>query len=315
LVNYNDHVPYWLYDFYVNQAYPAVDSFFQYKDSIYWLNVSAMNIQPPFQWGWKNSRDHFMDDAVYSDNGPAGPWYPIVEPPRGNWFDVSFNSEGYPEDMGSTNYYGWGWYQYEYWSNIWFYDNPFAYRPKYIQLQFFIEPTGVVTDTSFAINWSTPTWDELGMGRPPLPGEDELLYIGRQTFPVHFGTNTIEFTLPYNPEWVSIDFVANNVIINGWIWHECMGTSLDLAFVITGHGPPVKCGDVNNNGVVDLGDIVYLITYQYRGGPPPVPCMCVADVNNNDVVDLGDLVYLLTFQYRGGPAPDPNCCNPPWGCK
>jgi hypothetical protein len=74
----------------------------------------------------------------------------------------------------------------------------------------------------------------------------------------------------------------------------------------------VVCGDVNNNGIVDVGDVVYLVAYLYRGGPAPVPMVCVGDVNNNDIVDVGDLVYLVSYLYRGGPPPDPNCCNPPW---
>jgi hypothetical protein len=310
--NCNDHSPYWRYDF---EQLP--DSFFQYKDRIYWLNVSAVNIPPPYQWGWKNSRDHFMDDAVYTDM-PTGPWLPIVEPPRCNWFDVGFSSTGHPQDMGSTNYYGQGWYRYEYWTNMWFYDNPFTYtHPKHIWLNFFIEPSGPSPYAEFAVNWSTPEWDTLEMGRPPLPGENEMLYIGRHVFPVAPGPNTIDFTLPdYNPEWVSVDFFAQDVVINGWIWHECVGTSLDLAFVITGHEgvPPVVCGDVNNSGVVELGDVVYLISYLYKAGPAPVP-LCVGDVNNSDAVELGDVVYLISYLYKAGPAPDPNCCNPPWLSK
>ncbi|MFH1336743.1 MAG: hypothetical protein ABII96_09525, partial [Candidatus Zixiibacteriota bacterium] len=278
LWNCNDHVPYWQYDFFVANAYPPADSFFQYEGQIYWLNVSAVQIPEPYQWGWKNTTDHFMDDAVYGANEPTGPWYPIVEPPRCNWFDVYFDATGYAQDMGSTNYYGEGWYRYEYWTNMWFYDNPFTTaQPKHIWMDFFIEPVGPGAFAQFAINWSTPTWDEMGMGRPPLPGEDETLFIGRQIFEVIPGPNTIDFTLPFNPEWVSVDFFAGDVIINGWIWHECVGTSLDLAFVITGHEgePPIKCGDVNNDGVVDVGDVVYMINYLYRGGPAPVPLSCV----------------------------------------
>jgi hypothetical protein len=233
-VLYNDHVPYWRYDFFFDQAVPPPPPFFQYQDSIYWLNVSAVQIPTPYQWGWKSSRDHFMDDAVYTDTPPGGPWHPMVEPPRANRFDVNFGPDGVPQDMGSTNYYGLGWYRYEYWANMWFYDNPFVPNPKHIWLEFNIDPVGPMPYAEFAINWSTPYWDELGMGRPPLPGEDELLYIGRQEFPVVIGPNTIDFMLPYNPEWVSIDFVATDVVINGWVWHECVQTSMDLAFVITG---------------------------------------------------------------------------------
>jgi len=230
----NDHVPYWRYDF-VGIPTP----FFQHEDSIYWLDITAMGIPTPYQWGWKTSRDHFMDDAVYTDTPPVGPWIEMYEPPRCNRFNVYFNSMGFPTDSGSTNYYGEGWYRYEYWSNIWFYDNPFTYeRPKHIWLQFNINQAGPMPTAQFAINWSTPAWDSLEMGRPPLPGENEMLYIGRQVFPVHPGPNTIDYSLSYNPEWVSIDFVATDVLINGWIWHECVQTSMDLAFVITGEEAP-----------------------------------------------------------------------------
>jgi hypothetical protein len=313
--NCNDHIPYWQYDFNVANANPPADSFFQYQGQIYWLNVSAVQIPTPYQWGWKNTTDHFMDDAVYTDNGPAGPWYPIVEPPRCNWFDVYFDAARNAQDMGSTNYYGTGWYQYEYWTNMWFYDNPFTYEhPKQIHLDLFVEPVGSQPYAEFAINWSTPAWDTLGMGRPPLPGEDEILYIGRQIFDVIPGPNAIDFSLPYNPEWVSVDFWATDVIINGWMYHQCVGTSLDLSFVITGHQgvPPAKCGDVNNDGVVDVGDVVYMINYLFKGGPAPKPTNCVGDVNNDNVVDVGDVVYLINYLFKGGVAPDPNCCNPPW---
>jgi hypothetical protein len=280
-----------------------------------------MFIDPPFQWGWKNSRDHFMDDAVYTDNAPDGPWFEMYEPPRCNWFDVYFGPIGTPpDDMGSTNYYGQGWYFYEMyqWWNMWFYNNPFTYdNPKHIWLEFYVEPLYPHSFAEFAINWSTDIWSIEGEpGRPPLPEDgNEDLFIGRQIFPVFPGPNTIDFWIPdYNPEWVSVDFRAEDVIINGWIWHECVGTSLDLAFVITGHegAPPVICGDVNNDGIVNVGDIVYLVTYLYRAGPAPIPQSCVGDVNNDDIVNVGDIVYLVTYLYRAGPAPDPNCCNPSW---
>jgi hypothetical protein len=239
-VFYNDHVPYWRYDFFFDSVSPPPEPFFQYQDSIYWLNISALYISTPYQWGWKSSTDHFMDDAVYTDNPPVGPWSPLIEPPRANWFDVYFNSLGEPEDMGSTNYYGAGWYRYEYWSNMWFYDNPYVTNPKHVWLEFYVDPVGPTPYIEFAINWSTDLWSIEGVpGRPPLPGEDETLYIGREIFPVSIGLNTIDFWIEdYNPEWVSIDFVATDVVINGWIWHECVQTSMDLAFVITGEEIP-----------------------------------------------------------------------------
>jgi len=191
-VIYNDHAPYWRYDFFLDQAIPPPeDTFYQYKDSIYWLDICALDIPPPWQWGWKNSRDHFKDAAVYTDNAPYGPWFPIFEPSRQNHFNVYF-------------------------------------------------------------------------------GPDEI--------------------------------------------REDRQTSLDLAFVITTEEVPVICGDANNDGVVDIGDVVYIINYLFRQPwPPPQPYMCVGDANNDDVVDIGDVVYIINYLFRQPwPPPDPDCCNPPW---
>jgi hypothetical protein len=67
------------------------------------------------------------------------------------------------------------------------------------------------------------------------------------------------------------------------------------------------CGDVNNDGVVDVGDVVYLVSYLYRDGPWPDP-ECIGDVNDDDVVNVGDVVYLVAYLYRSGPPPNPACC-------
>jgi aminopeptidase N len=61
-------------------------------------------------------------------------------------------------------------------------------------------------------------------------------------------------------------------------------------------------GDVNHDGVVDLGDAVYLISYLYQNGAAPMP-RDAGDVNCNGSVDLGDAVYLINYLYRGGQAP------------
>lgn len=66
-------------------------------------------------------------------------------------------------------------------------------------------------------------------------------------------------------------------------------------------------GDVNNDGIVNVGDVVYLISYLYKGGPPPVP-MSMGDVNCDGIVNLGDVVFLIGYLYRGGPVP--RCCDP-----
>ncbi len=63
------------------------------------------------------------------------------------------------------------------------------------------------------------------------------------------------------------------------------------------------CGDVTSNEVVDIGDVVKLINYLYRGGDAPEP-VAVGDATCDGVVDLGDVVCLINYLYKNG---DPPC--------
>jgi len=61
-------------------------------------------------------------------------------------------------------------------------------------------------------------------------------------------------------------------------------------------------GDANADGNIDLGDVVYLVNYLYKGGPAPVPleagnCDCDARI------DVEDIIYLLNYLLKGGPVP------------
>jgi hypothetical protein len=61
-------------------------------------------------------------------------------------------------------------------------------------------------------------------------------------------------------------------------------------------------GDANNDSVVDIGDVIYIINYLYRSGPEPIPWEA-GDVNCDETVDLGDVVYLINYLFRSGPPP------------
>ena len=61
-------------------------------------------------------------------------------------------------------------------------------------------------------------------------------------------------------------------------------------------------GDVVLDGVVNLGDVIYLINYLYRGGPGPLP-EWTGDVTSDGVTNIGDVVYLVNYLFRGGPPP------------
>lgn len=65
------------------------------------------------------------------------------------------------------------------------------------------------------------------------------------------------------------------------------------------------CGDANDDGIVNVGDVVTIQGYLYGGGQIPEPIER-ADANDDCIVDAGDMVYLVNYLYKGGPAP--KCC-------
>jgi hypothetical protein len=62
-------------------------------------------------------------------------------------------------------------------------------------------------------------------------------------------------------------------------------------------------GDTNGDGIIDLGDLVYLINFLYKGGPAP-DALTVGDCNCDGVVDIGDVIFLINYLFRDGPSPD-----------
>jgi hypothetical protein len=71
-------------------------------------------------------------------------------------------------------------------------------------------------------------------------------------------------------------------------------------------GSGASYGDVNNDGTINIGDVVYLVNYLYRNGEEPQPWWFVGTVNCDLVVNIGDVVYLVNYLYRGGEPP----CDP-----
>ena len=79
-------------------------------------------------------------------------------------------------------------------------------------------------------------------------------------------------------------------------------TSIPADTVLTVYEGGFTLGDVNGDGIIELGDVVYLINYLYRNGDPPNP-MEAGDCNCDGIIELGDIVYLINYLYRGGPPP------------
>ena len=68
--------------------------------------------------------------------------------------------------------------------------------------------------------------------------------------------------------------------------------------------------DGDDEDIVDISDLVYLVDYMFTGGPPP-PCEEETDMNGDGSIDIADLVYLVDYMFNSGPAPVPCDYTPP----
>lgn len=63
-------------------------------------------------------------------------------------------------------------------------------------------------------------------------------------------------------------------------------------------------GDAHLNGVIDIGDPVFILTFLFGffGGQTP-ECLDAADANDDGFLNIGDPVYILEYLFGGGPQP------------
>jgi hypothetical protein len=66
--------------------------------------------------------------------------------------------------------------------------------------------------------------------------------------------------------------------------------------------PDYVPGDVDGGGSVNVSDIVFLISYIFGGGPPPVP-LARGDANCSGGANISDAVFLISYIFGGGSAP------------
>lgn len=74
----------------------------------------------------------------------------------------------------------------------------------------------------------------------------------------------------------------------------------------TGH--VITPGDVNNDQMIDVGDMVYLLEHLFNGGPAPQPLPCVGDTNGDNSLDTADVITISDYLYLNGPEPVAEDC-------
>lgn len=119
--------------------------------------------------------------------------------------------------------------------------------------------------------------------------------------PVPACTTLENYVIYQAPTWWSEDDL--------WVYvHDNQGGVSWTHSVVDVFDPEYSClcGDVYEDLTIDMGDLLYLISYLYKGGPPPPDPFERGDVNNDCLIDLGDILYLTSYLYHGGPYPE--CC-------
>jgi hypothetical protein len=90
----------------------------------------------------------------------------------------------------------------------------------------------------------------------------------------------------------------------------CNGKDDDCNGVIDpGCCPIVIPGDCDLSGKITSSDIIKLVNFIYRSGPPPLPCLANGDVDCDGSVRPEDVVYEVTYVFKGGQAPCDVCNN------
>ncbi len=65
---------------------------------------------------------------------------------------------------------------------------------------------------------------------------------------------------------------------------------------------PFRRGDVDVDAHINITDAVVILLHLYRGEPEPV-CAKSADMDDNGVLESADAIYLLVYSFLSGPPP------------
>ncbi len=83
------------------------------------------------------------------------------------------------------------------------------------------------------------------------------------------------------------------------VWTD---TRLGNQDVFTARVSFIRYGDANGDGQINVTDVVYLINYLWKDGPPPDPYEA-GDANCDGNVTISDVVFLINYLFYGGPIP------------
>ncbi|MFN0059845.1 MAG: dockerin type I domain-containing protein [Planctomycetota bacterium] len=104
----------------------------------------------------------------------------------------------------------------------------------------------------------------------------------------------------------------NRTICNGFVFDNFAAATIvpllvnEITFLLSGGGPPgdeYRRGDVNDDAVVNIADVVNLLNALFVPGSPPPTCTKTGDTNDDAVVNVADAVFFLNSLFVPGSPP------------
>jgi len=133
-----------------------------------------------------------------------------------------------------------------------------------------------------------------------IPVEEDTLirpdrgYLATLSFSI-IDTGTVEIDTVFFPPNMRLTFVTTEPM-----GYRPIFTKAVLPII------PYMPGDADHDMDLDVSDVIYLINYLFKGGPPPYP-LVAGDVDSDCDIDVSDVIYLINYLFKGGPAPLPGC--------
>lgn len=154
-------------------------------------------------------------------------------------------------------------------------------------LKFAVKNTGVNAD-----DFTITVADEQGWDLTPSPASVHL---------ASSATDSVTVTVASAP--LAAEGVIDSVALTATAVSAMSVSSTDTATVRV----LLQHGDVDNDNIINITDVAYLISYIFGAGTDPVPAVATGDANCDAIVNVTDCVFLIDFIFSGGPPPP---CNP-----
>lgn len=109
--------------------------------------------------------------------------------------------------------------------------------------------------------------------------------------------NRFHLTLTFT-EWTITVFVSDGLACNPPRSDASCSTTVNIVESTR----PFKRGDVNNDTILDISDVVFVLLSLFSEAND-LACLAAGDANGDGSVDVSDAIYLLNWQFQGGPSP------------